>query len=70
MSFNDVLSRVLAVFCLAEQNHLCNFGRGHHEEKFCEIILNLDQQLRRCHLKTILILGPLFSRAKPFVQLW
>ena len=26
-------------FCSAEQNHLCNFGRGHYEEQFCEIIL-------------------------------
>ena len=34
-----------------EQNHLCDFGRGHHEEHFCEIILNLDQWFRRCHLK-------------------
>ena len=25
-----------------ERNHLCNFGRVHHEEQFCEIILNLD----------------------------
>ena len=23
----------------AEPNHLCNFGRGHHEEQFCEIVL-------------------------------
>ena len=23
---------------LAEKNHLCNFGRGHHEEHFSEII--------------------------------
>ena len=30
-------------FCLAEQNCLCNFGRGYHEEHLCEIILNLDQ---------------------------
>ena len=29
------------LFCLAEQNHLCNFGRGCYEEQFCEIILNL-----------------------------
>ena len=28
----------------AGQNHLCNFCRGHHEEHFCEIILNLDQE--------------------------
>ena len=25
-------------FCSAEQNHLCNFGRGCCEEQFCEII--------------------------------
>ena len=32
-------------FCSGEQNHLCNFGRGHYEKYFCEIILNLDQML-------------------------
>ena len=47
------LSRALLTPFLAEQNHLCNFGRGHHEEHLCEIILNLDQWFRRrCHLKT------------------
>ena len=57
------LSRALAAPFSAEQNHLCNFGRGHHEEDFCELILNLDQMSfkdishldkwfrRRCHLK-------------------
>ena len=25
-----------------ERNHLCNFGREHLEEQFCEIILILD----------------------------
>ena len=36
----------------AEQNHLCNVGRRHHEEQFCEIILNLDLWFRRrCRLK-------------------
>ena len=25
-------------FCSAEQCHLCNFGRGHHEEHFSGII--------------------------------
>ena len=44
MSFKDIsylgLCRPL---CLAEPNHLSNFGRGHHKEHFCEIILNLDQ---------------------------
>ena len=23
--------------CSVEQNHLCNFSRGYHEEQFCEI---------------------------------
>ena len=27
----------------AEQNHLCNFGRGHLEKHFCETIVNLDK---------------------------
>ena len=39
-----------------ERNHLCNFGRGLHEDQFCEIVLNLDLWLsRRCQLKTFLI---------------
>ena len=29
--------------CSVEQNLLCNFGRRHHAEQFCEIILNLNQ---------------------------
>ena len=42
--------------CSAEQSHLCNFGRVHHEEQFSEIILKLDQWFgRRCCLKTFLI---------------
>ena len=32
----------------------CNFKRGHHEEQFCEIILNLDKWFRRCCLKDFL----------------
>ena len=51
--------------CLVEQNHLCNFGKRHHEEQFCEIILNLDQWFRRrCRLKIFLI----WSSSGPFVQ--
>ena len=34
-----------------ERNYLCNFIRGHYEEHFCEIILNLDKWFRRYHLK-------------------
>ena len=52
-------------FCSAERNHLCNFGRGYHEEQFCEIILNLDQWFRRrCILKIFLI----WSSGDHFVQ--
>ena len=35
--------------CSMEQNDLCNFDREHHEEQFCEIMLNSD------HLKTFLV---------------
>ena len=42
-------------FCLAEQNHLSNFGREHYGKHFCEIILNLDQCFRRCCLKKLLM---------------
>ena len=44
-------------FCLAERNlgDLCNFGRGQHENHFYEIILNLDQLFKRCHIKLFLI---------------
>ena len=43
---------------------MCNFGRGHHEDQFCEIVLNLDQWIRRsCHLKTFLI----YSSGCPFI---
>ena len=50
MSFKDTSYLQLWPFCLAEWNHLCNFGKGHYEKQFCEIILNLDQCFRRCHL--------------------
>ena len=33
--------------CLVKWNHLCNFGRRHHEEQFLEIILNLEKWLKR-----------------------
>ena len=38
MSFRDSLSGALAALCLAEQNHLCNFGREYQEKQFCEMI--------------------------------
>ena len=61
-------------FCSAEWNHLCNFGRRHHEEQFCEIILNLDRCFRKkCHLKIFLIWrpgGPFYSGVEPYVKNW
>ena len=53
-------------FCLGEQNHLCNFGRGicYQEEQCFEIILNSDQLFRGCLLKIFLI----WSSVGLFVQ--
>ena len=51
---------------------MCNFGRGHYEEQFCEIILNLSQWFRgRCHLKDFLsgaLAALLFNGAEQFMQ--
>ena len=49
------LSRALVAPFSAEQNYLCNFGNVHHEEQFCEILLNLDLWFRRFHLETFFI---------------
>ena len=60
---------------------MCNFGRRHREEQFCEIILNLDQCFR-CRLKIFLICSSgaqwfrrfllkiflIWSSGSPFVQ--
>ena len=58
--------------CSVEWNHLCNVGSRHHEEQFCEIILNMDQWFsKRCHFKDIFIWssgGPFVQQREPFVQ--
>ena len=53
MSFKDIYYLELWwPLCSTKRNHFCHFGRGHYEEHSCEIILNLDQWLRRsCCLK-------------------
>ena len=43
------------LFYSAEKNHLCSFGPEHHEEQFCEIILNLDKRFGRCLFQDILL---------------
>ena len=54
MSYLELVRHFFAV----EWNHLCNSGRGIYEEQFCEIILKLDQWLRRrCLLKIIYLEG-------------
>ena len=53
-------------FCSAELNHLCIIGRRHHEEQFCEIILNLNQWFRKMSFKVISYLAlwwPLLQRS-------
>ena len=41
---------------MAEMHHMCKIGRGHYEEHFCEILLNLDQWFKsKCRLKIFLI---------------
>ena len=72
MSFKDISYLELWwPFCSMEQNLLCNFGRGHYEEQFCEFILNLDQWFRRCRFKDFLsgaLAALLFSGAEPFMH--
>ena len=41
LSFSAVVA--LIFFCLAVLSHLCNFGRGHYMDYFCEIVMNLDR---------------------------
>ena len=66
MPFKDISYLELwPPFCSEERNHLCNFSREYQEEQFHEIILNLDQRVRRRHrLKIFLI----WSSGWPFVQ--
>ena len=54
--FIHFLSRALVALYSVEKNHVRSFGPGLYEEHFCEMILNLDQWLRRrCRVKTFLI---------------
>ena len=53
------------VNCSADLNHLWNFDRRHHEDQFCEIILNLNLRFwRKYRLKVFLIC----SSGSSFVQ--
>ena len=48
MSFLDIsYLQLRRLFCLAEQNHFFNFGKGHYGKHSCEIILNLKEMLKK-----------------------
>ena len=66
MSFKDIsYVELWQSLCSVDWNHLCNIGRRHHEEQYCEIILKFDPWFRRkCRLKVFLI----WSSGSPFVQ--
>ena len=56
-----------------EWNHLWNFGRVHHEEQFCEIILNLGRRFRRCCFKDFVsgaLAVLLYGGAELFMLFW
>ena len=67
MLFKDISCLELwQPLCSMERENLCNFGRVHHEEQFCEIILNLDQCLGidaiKRHFLSRALAAPLFSK--------
>ena len=43
----EILFKATSILSSGELNILINFGRRHHEEHFCEIILNLEQWFER-----------------------
>ena len=54
MSLKDI--SYLVLWQLFDSADLCNFCRGHYEEHFCNIFLNLNQWCRRsCRFKIFLI---------------
>ena len=41
--------------CSGERTHLCNFGRWHHDEQFCEIIFVFGPVVQEMLFKIFLI---------------
>ena len=72
MSFKDISYLELWwPFISAEQNRLCNFGRGNPEEQLGEIIFNFNLWYRRCFEKDFLsgaLPALVFSGAEQFMQ--
>ena len=78
------LSRALAA-PLFDRVELCKFCRWHHEEQFCEIILNLDKWFsryffiwssggsfvqQRCNVWTIVVKGIMRNNSVKLVWIW
>ena len=73
MSFKDIsLLDLWQPLCSADWSQFCNFGRRHHEEQSCEIILNYGSVVQEEMPFKVFLSGALaallFSGAKPFVQ--
>ena len=51
-----------------EQNHLCNFVRGHYGKHLFEIILDLDQLKDLKIFLFLALVAILFGRAESFMQ--
>ena len=73
MYFKDIsYLEICHPFFSSKQNHLCNFGRGHYKEQFCEFISNLGQWIRRLGLLKYFLSGALaalvFSGEESFMQ--
>ena len=63
----------MAIFCLAEEKLLCNFGRGHYGGHLCEIITKFEPVVQEMLFKIFLstaLATLLFGGAEPFVQFW
>ena len=61
--------------CSAKWNLLCNFGRRHQEEQFCEFFFLIwtsgsGGNVIKQHFLSRALAAPLFSEAEPFVQFW
>ena len=54
MSFKDIFNlKLWWPLCWAERNHLCIFGRGHHEEHFCKNNLEFGAVMQEMLFKHI-----------------
>ena len=70
ISFKNISTLAPVAMLFRRTDYSDHFGRGHHEEHYYEIILNLDQWFRSCYLMIFLsraLVAFLFSAAKQFV---